>query len=94
MFRKVLFATLIATAGAFSASATTTGPRIIGDSNGWSVVYDTPSANIVGSANATVGGSEEDHDYQTQRVFATQRPASSYAYGVNQNWTVRVESAS
>jgi len=94
MFRKVLFATLIATAGAFSASATTIGPRIIGDSNGWSVVYDVPSANIVGSANATIGGSAEGYDYPTQRVFATQRPASAYGYGVNQNWAVGVESAS
>jgi len=94
MFRKILFATLIATASTFGASAATIGPRIIGDADGWSVVYDTPSANIVGSANATVGGSENDHEYMTQRVIATQRRSSLYGYGVNQNWTVRVESAS
>ncbi len=94
MLRKILFASLIATAGAFGASANTTGPRIIGDSSGWSVVYDVPSANIVGSANATVSGSAESRDYTTQRVFATQPRANIYGYGVSQNWTVRVESAS
>ena len=94
MSRKILLATFIATAGAFSASASTTGPRIIGVPNGWSVVYDVPSANIVGSANATVSGSAEGHDYTTQRVFATQRPARAYSYGVNQNWAIRAESTS
>jgi len=94
MFRKILFATLMATASTFGASATIIGPRIIGDANGWSVVYDTPSANIVGSANATVSGSADDRDYMTQRVIATQQRSSVYGYGVNQNWTIRVESAS
>lgn len=91
MFRKILFASLIATASAFAASAATTGPRVIDESQSHSIVYDMPSANIVGSANATFSGSADDHDYMTQRVIATQRPASIYAYGVDQNWSIRVE---
>jgi hypothetical protein len=93
MFRKMLIAGFIATAATFGAQAAT-GPMVVDESQSRSVVYDTPSANIVGSANATVSGNEQDHDYMTQRVLATQRPSAMYGFGVNQNWSIRVENNS
>ncbi|MEI6160039.1 MAG: hypothetical protein WCP77_09415 [Roseococcus sp.] len=93
MFNKILIAGFIATAAAFGAQAAS-GPMVVDESQSRSVVYDMPSANIVGSANATVSGNEQDHDYMTQRVITTQRPAGMYGYGRDQNWSVRVDSNS
>ncbi|UPY39110.1 hypothetical protein [Sediminicoccus sp. KRV36] len=93
MFRKILVAGFLATAAIFSAQAAT-GPMVVDEAQSRSVIYDMPSANIVGSANATVSGNAQDHDYMTQRVITTQRPANMYGFGRDQNWSIRVENNS
>jgi hypothetical protein len=70
-----------AVVGLFSATAfaqsgfTPSGPRLVGEGNNPHVEYDAPSANIVGSANATVTGAPGQTQYDTQRVFRTQSPS-------------------
>lgn len=66
-------------AAAFSsltaASAFAAGPQLVDEANSPTVVYDAPSANVVGSANATVSGAPGQTQYETQRVFRTQSPS-------------------
>ncbi|WP_421992745.1 hypothetical protein [Roseococcus sp.] len=78
MFRTTLLAAAVA--GLFSVSAfaqsgfSPSGPRLVGEGNNPHVVYDAPSANVVGSAQATVTGGPDESQYETQRVFRTQAP--------------------
>ncbi|WP_424814466.1 hypothetical protein [Roseococcus sp. YIM B11640] len=82
-------------ASAFAQSAPR-GPVL--QDEGWSptVVYDAPSANIVGGAIASVTGSPDAMQYETHRVDATQRPVApqAYVYGTRQAWQIEVDSNS
>lgn len=93
MFRKILMASLIMSASAFGALAAT-GPQVMDEAQSRSITYDMPSANIVGSANATITGGDTDRDYMTQRVLRTQRADGMYRFGTRQNWTIGVDSNS
>lgn len=91
MIRTTLLAA--AAAGLFSASAFAAGPVLVDEANSPHVVYDMPSANIVGSAFATVTGTPGTTHYETQRVFRTQAPPASYDFNVNQPWQIEVDSS-
>jgi len=92
MIRTALLAA--ATVGLFSVNAfAQSGPRFVGEGNNPHVEYDVPSANIVGSANATVSGAPGQARYETQRVFRTQAPAADYGFGVDQPWQIEVRSS-
>lgn len=91
MIRTTLLAA--AAAGLFSASAFAAGPVLVDEAYSPHIVYDAPSANIVGSANARVSGTPSTTSYETLRVFRTQAPPASYDFGVNQPWQLEVDSS-
>ena len=80
MIRTTLLAA--AAAGLFSASAFASGPVLLDEASSPTVVYDAPSANIVGQAEATVSGASGQTQYETRRVLRTQAP--SYARNPSQ----------
>ncbi len=90
MIRNLLLAA--AFTGLTAASAFAAGPRLVGEGDAPHVVYDAPSANIVGGANATVTGTPDTAHYETRRVFHTQAPSDDYSYGTNQPWQIQVDS--
>jgi len=74
MIRTTLLAATVA--GLFSATAfAQSNPHFVGEGNNPHVTYDAPSANIVGSADATVSGTPGQTRYETQRVYRTQPPS-------------------
>ncbi|MBS7811087.1 hypothetical protein [Roseococcus pinisoli] len=91
MIRTTLLATAVASIFSLSAFAQT-GPRLVGEGDNPHVVYDVPSNNIVGSADATVTGPSDQAEYVTRRVFQTQRPTPNYQFGVNQPWQLETSS--
>ncbi len=90
MIRNLLLAA--AFTGLTAASAFAAGPSLVGEGDAPHVVYDAPSANIVGSANASVTGAPDQVHYEAQRVFRTQAPSDDYGFGVNQPWQIQVDS--
>ena len=73
MIRNLLLAA--AFTGLTAAGALAAGPQLVDEGSSPTIVYDAPSANIVGSANATVTGAPGQVQYETQRVFRTQAPS-------------------
>lgn len=64
-----------AAAALLSAPAFAAGPVLVDEANSPTIVYDMPSANIVGSADATVSGAPGQTQYETRQVFRTQAPS-------------------
>jgi hypothetical protein len=72
MIRNILLAA--AFTGLTAVSALASGPRVIDEAGSPTIVYDEPSANVVGSADAFVTGGPHATNYETRRVFRTQAP--------------------
>lgn len=73
MIRNLLLAA--AFTGLSTVAFAQSNPHFIGEGNNPHVAYDAPSANIVGSADATVTGAPGQAQYETQRVYRTQAPS-------------------
>ena len=77
MFRKSIFASLIAlgAAAAGAAQAAENGPRLVNRNGSQEVVYDQPRGNVVGGAYATVTGGGENAAYSAAPGARTEEPA-------------------
>jgi hypothetical protein len=73
MIRNLLIAA--AFSGLSTVAFAQSNPHFVGEGNNPHVAYDAPTANIVGSANATVSGTPSTTHYETQRVYRTQAPS-------------------
>jgi len=57
-----------------AGTAFAAGPTVVGTGDNASVVYDTPSANIVGGALVRVVGSGDNASTEATRIEAAQAP--------------------
>lgn len=78
MFRKTVFASLIAlgaAAAAGAAQAADEGPRLVNRNGSQEVVYDGPRGNVVGGAYATITGGGDNTVYSAAPGGRTEEPA-------------------
>lgn len=80
MFRKTVFASLIALGAAASAGAAQAaddGPQLVNRNGSQEVVYDdgTTRANVVGGAHATITGGGDNLTYRAAPGARSEEPA-------------------
>ena len=76
MFRKAVFASLIAlgAASAGVAQAADEGPFLVNRNGSQEVVYDSPRGNVVGGAYASITGGGDNTTYQAAPGARVEEP--------------------